>query len=85
MRPSATCTPSSACNDVGAARLRTLLDEFGLDDVEEIAGEIISRSERAMRAGIAALPDGVYTNEAWSDGFDEPMLLRCTITVRATS
>jgi N-methylhydantoinase B len=23
----------------------------------------------------------VYTNEAWSDGYDEPVLLRCTITV----
>ena len=45
-------------NEVGADRLRSLLDEFELPDVEEIADEIISRSERAMRAGIAALPDG---------------------------
>ena len=51
-------------NEVGADRLRSLLDEFDLPDVEEIADEIISRSERAMRAGIAALPDGTYTNEA---------------------
>ncbi|MEO9177301.1 MAG: hydantoinase B/oxoprolinase family protein, partial [Gaiellales bacterium] len=68
-------------NEVGADRLRSLLDEFDLPDVEQIADEIISRSERAMRAGIAALPDGVYTNEAWSDGYDEPIVLRCTITV----
>ena len=65
-------------NEVGAERLRSLLDEFDLPDVEEIADEIISRSERAMRAGIAALPDGTYTNEAWSDGYDEPIVLRCT-------
>ena len=68
-------------NEVGAERLRSLLDEFDLQDVEEIADEIISRSERAMRAGIAALPDGTYTNEAWTDGFDEPIVLRCTVTV----
>ena len=68
-------------NEVGADRLRSLLDEFDLPDVEEIADEIISRSERAMRAGIAALPDGTYTNEAWTDGFDEPIVLRCTVTV----
>jgi N-methylhydantoinase B len=68
-------------NEVGAERLRALLDEFDLPDVEEIADEIISRSERAMRAGIAALPDGTYTNEAWSDGYDEPIVLRCTVTV----
>ena len=68
-------------NEVGAERLRSLLDEFDLPDVEEIADEIISRSERAMRAGIAELPDGTYTNEAWSDGYDEPIVLRCTVTV----
>jgi N-methylhydantoinase B len=34
-----------------------------------------------MRAGIAALPDGTYTNEAWTDGFDEPIVLRCTVVV----
>lgn len=68
-------------NEVGVRRLTELLDEFGLHDVEGIGDEVISRSEQAMRAGIAALPDGMYTNEAWTDGFDEPVLLRCTIVV----
>jgi N-methylhydantoinase B len=68
-------------NEVGVRRLTTLLAEFGLRDVEEIGHEVISRSEQAMRAGIAALPDGTYTNEAWTDGFDEPIVLRCTVVV----
>jgi N-methylhydantoinase B len=66
---------------VGADRLRSLLEEFHLPDLEEIADEIIGRSERAMRAGIEALPDGTYVNEAWTDGFDEPIVLRCSVTV----
>ena len=68
-------------NAVGAAGLRTLLDEFDLPDIEEIGSEIMDRSERAMRDGIRALPNGVYRSEAWSDGYDEPIKLACTITV----
>lgn len=69
-------------NEVGAVGLQKLLDEFGMDDIEEIGREIMDRSERAMRDGIRALPDGVYRSEAWSDGYDEPIKLACTITVQ---
>ena len=68
-------------NQVGVSRLTSLLKDFDLDDVEAIANEIITRSEQAMRSGIAALPNGVYTNEAETDGIDEPIKLRCTITI----
>jgi N-methylhydantoinase B len=69
-------------NAVGAHSLLAFLDEFGMDDVEPLADAIIERSERAMRDSIRQLPNGVYTNESWSDGFDEPILIRCTVTVR---
>ena len=46
----------SACNDVGARSLVHLLDEFGLDSIDSLSEEIISRSDRAMRAAIRALP-----------------------------
>jgi N-methylhydantoinase B len=71
----------SACNDVGAQRLTAMLVDFGLDSVDEVSDEIVSRSEQAMRKAIRALPDGLYENESWSDGFDEPILLRVAITV----
>ncbi len=71
----------SACNDVGARSLVGLLEEFGLDSIEELSDEIVSRSEQAMRAAIAALPDGVYEHESWSDGFDEPVRLAVALTV----
>jgi N-methylhydantoinase B len=71
----------AACNDVGAQRLVGLMTEFGLDSVDPLADEIISRSERAMRAAIAAVPDGTYRYESWSDGFEEPIRLEAAVTV----
>ena len=47
--------------DLLERRLGELMTEYGLDDLEAFAGEILGRCERAMRAAIAALPDGTYT------------------------
>ena len=70
----------AAGNDVGAARLVEFMDEFDLDSLNELADEIIGRSERAMREAIAKLPDGVYRNEVFSDGYEEPVRLAVAIT-----
>ncbi|MEA2586979.1 MAG: N-methylhydantoinase [Thermomicrobiales bacterium] len=72
----------AAGNDVGAARLLEFMEEFRLDSLDELSAEIIGRSERAMRAAIAALPDGVYENEVFSDGYEEPVRLHVAITKR---
>jgi N-methylhydantoinase B len=72
----------ASSNAVGARSLLALLDEFGLGDIEELADAIVARSEAAMRAAIRALPNGVYTAESWTDGFDEPILIRAAVTVR---
>lgn len=69
----------AAGNDVGAARLVEFMDEFELASLTELADEIIGRSERAMREAIARLPDGVYRNEVFSDGYEEPVKLAVTI------
>ncbi len=71
----------TACNDVGARSLTRFMDEFGLDDVEPLSREIISRSERAMREAIRRIPNGTYRHQTWSDGFEEPILLKAAITV----
>jgi N-methylhydantoinase B len=68
-------------NDVGGARLVEMVEEFDLGDIESLSDEICSRSERAMREAIEALPDGVYENEAYTDGFDEPIRLAVLIRV----
>jgi N-methylhydantoinase B len=71
----------AASNDVGGARLVEMVEEFDLGDIESLSDEICSRSERAMREAIEALADGVYENEAYTDGFDEPIRLAVSIRV----
>ncbi|MBE1501251.1 N-methylhydantoinase B [Amycolatopsis lexingtonensis] len=69
-------------NEVGAASLLRLLDELGLDSLDEIAAELMDRSEKALRDALRELPDGVYTNEIATDGFDdEEVVLRVKATV----
>jgi N-methylhydantoinase B len=69
-------------NEVGGRQLVSFLDEFGLDDVEELSDVIIERTERAMRARIAALPDGDYRYGLEIDGFDAPVRIEITVQVR---
>jgi N-methylhydantoinase B len=71
----------ASCNDVGGRQLLEFMREFDLQSIDPLASAIIERSESAMRAAIGRLPDGVYTNEMWSDGFEEPVLLKATVTV----
>jgi N-methylhydantoinase B len=72
----------AACNDVGGRGLLLMMEEFGLESIDPLADEILARSERALREAIRALPDGVYTSEVWSDGFEEPIRIAVTLTVR---
>ena len=75
----------TTCNDVGAARLLELMDEFNLDTIEPLSDAIIERSEQALRQAIAALPDGEYENELWSDGFEAPIVLKAKVIVDGDS
>jgi len=71
----------TASNDAGGRALLEMMDEFGLDDIETVAEEIIRRSEDAVRAEIRKLPNGEWSSETWSDGFEEPILVRCKVRV----
>ncbi len=69
-----------AANDVGGSRLLEFMREFGLEDITALADEIVERSEQAMRQAIAQVPDGVYENEVFSDGYEAPVKLHVKIT-----
>ncbi len=58
-----------------------VLEEERLDDFEAVIEEIMRRSSASMRAVIAGLPDGSYSDEFQVDGFDEPLTIRCTVTI----
>ena len=69
----------TACNDAGGRALLETCDEFGLTDIDQIADEIVRRSETAVRARIRDLPDGEWSSETWGDGFEDPIVVRCRV------
>ena len=56
-----------ASGEVGAQRLSTLCDAHSLDDIEDLADEIITRSEAATRATISELDAGTFDASAVLD------------------
>lgn len=73
----------TACNRSGAGSLVVMLDEFGLETLDEVAGMVIDHSRDAMLAEIRALPRGTWKNRMRIDGYDEPVDLVCAVTIGA--
>ena len=67
--------------DLLERRFGELMSEYGLDDLGLFADEILGRCERAMRAAIAKLPDGVYSHEFQTDGMDQPFDYRVAVKI----
>lgn len=71
-----------AGNEVGTERLLQYLDDFALDDLQQLSHEILTRSERAMREAISRVPDGDYKKLSVTDGLDQPIKIHVTVRVR---
>jgi N-methylhydantoinase B len=52
-----------AANHVCAEKICQMLDEYDLDDLDDLADEIIGRTERSMREAVEKVPDGIYLAE----------------------
>ena len=52
-----------AANHVCAGQISRMLDEYDLENLDDLADEIIGRSERSIRASIAKATPGVYRAE----------------------
>ncbi|MBU1495216.1 MAG: hydantoinase B/oxoprolinase family protein, partial [Actinobacteria bacterium] len=68
-----------AANHVCARQVCAMLDEYGLDGLDDLADEIIDRTERSMRESIERIPDGVYRSE----GVVEQMAGRPDVVIKA--
>lgn len=72
----------AACNDVGHARLIAMMDEIGLDTLDDLGDFIFARTRAATLARIAALPRGQWSNRLETDGYDAPVTLVATVETR---
>ncbi len=72
----------ATCNEIGHRRLIDMMDEFGLDDLEGIAGFILDNSRRATLERINALPKAEASGEMTVDGFDTPITLWVKLSVQ---
>ena len=62
-----------AANASGCERVVAFLEEYALPDLEDLSAAIRGRSQEAMRAAIAEMADGEYTNEVFTDGMGVPL------------
>ena len=75
----------ATCNDIGQARLRAMMAEFNLQDLEAIADYIFDRSREATVSAIAEVPMGQATHATQIDGYASPVTLAVTVTARGNS
>lgn len=72
----------ATANVVAEERILALMSEYGLASLRDVADAVQSRAEAAMRAAIAAIPDGVYEAEEMVEAAGDPLPLRVKIEVR---
>ncbi|MGY3488035.1 N-methylhydantoinase B [Bradyrhizobium sp. USDA 4011] len=72
----------AACNEVGHQRLIAMMKEIGLQSLDVLGEFIFSRTRVAMRERLEALPKGSWSNELMTDGYDSPIKLATTVSIR---
>ncbi len=71
----------AACNETGRRRLLEMLDEFNMDNLDDLAEFIFDRTRKATMAALAPVEKGVYRNEMTVDGYEEAVDLVVELTV----
>lgn len=71
----------AACNETGCRRLVAMMDEFGLDDLSDLAEYIVAQSRQAVVLRIKELPNGTYRNAMTLDGYEQPIELVAALTI----
>jgi N-methylhydantoinase B len=72
-------------NFVGGMRILEMLENYGLDELNNYIDEILDRSEAAMRESIRNIPDGDYPFQDYLDDCGEgtePILFHVTVRIR---
>jgi len=87
-------TPDSVLGDLRSAlaaahvlgrKLCGMLADLRWDDLQALADEVITRTQRSTRTAVAAIPDGVYDKTILIDSYKEgvePLQLAVSVTVK---
>lgn len=71
----------AACNEVGHRRLLEMMNDAGLDDLDELGHFIFTRSRKGTLERLSEhLPEGSWCNSLVVDGYDEPIRLVVKLT-----
>lgn len=70
-----------SCNDTGVTRLRSLMDEYQLSDLDAVADFIFDRSAQGTKSALSKAPQGVYESTLMLDGYDTPIALCAKMTI----
>jgi len=71
----------AACNDIGCRRLVAMMEEYRLDDIEDLGRHVIERSRRAMLDAAAEWPQGSWRSTLTLDGYEKPVTLAARVTI----
>ena len=71
----------AACNEIGHRRLMQMMDEFGLDDLDELRDFVFANSRRATLEKLVKLPAGSYANSMAVDGYGSPARMEVRLDV----
>ena len=75
-----------AANHVCGEKIVQMLGEYDLDGLDELADEIIGRTEKSMRQAIAKVPDGTYRAEGIIEQMEghEDVVICAAVTVNGS-
>jgi N-methylhydantoinase B len=71
----------AACNDEGCRRLKEMMEEFGLNDLQYLADHILEVSKNATLKNLTRLPQGSWHNTLDVDGYDQPVHLEARLSI----
>ncbi|MGB0631487.1 MAG: hydantoinase B/oxoprolinase family protein [Alphaproteobacteria bacterium] len=73
----------ATCNEIACQRLREMMAEFAIADLDRLGAHILEKSKAAALDAIGKVPPGTYRHQMRIDGLEEPVDLVAEMTVTA--
>lgn len=71
-----------AANHVCAEKILEMMEDEGLDTLDDLADDIICRTENSMRNAILKIPDGLYTHQGIIEGAGNRKDIKISVSVK---